>query len=158
LLTYEFTLLASLPLGKLQALLITANSDDASLLLERVADGAGADLSVLQVAITSSTRTKVAEIRALIRVTSALECAKSGEQKPLLMRTMFPSRTAVCSEGRVADERWDPMIAYQQLAVGEICPRRLAEWSSGKNRKVRLLIPVFLEGFRRAKLLLGASG
>lgn len=46
----EITLLASLPLGVLQALLVTADGNEAGLLLERVADGAGADLSVLQVA------------------------------------------------------------------------------------------------------------
>jgi hypothetical protein len=48
--TYDITLLAGLPLGVLQALLVTADGNEASLLLERVADGAGADLSVLQVA------------------------------------------------------------------------------------------------------------
>lgn len=49
--TYKFTLLAGLPLGVLQALLVTADGNDTDLLLERVADGAGADLSVLQVAV-----------------------------------------------------------------------------------------------------------
>lgn len=49
--TYEFTLLAGLPLGVLQTLLVTADSNNAGLLLERVADSAGADLSVLQVAV-----------------------------------------------------------------------------------------------------------
>jgi hypothetical protein len=48
----ELTLLASLPLGVLQTLLVTADGDDAGLLLEGVADSAGADLSVLQVAIS----------------------------------------------------------------------------------------------------------
>ena len=48
----ELTLLAGLPLGILQTLLVTADGDDAGLLLERVADSAGADLSVLQVAIS----------------------------------------------------------------------------------------------------------
>lgn len=47
----ELTLLAGLPLGVLQTLLITADGDDAGLLLEGVADSAGADLSVLQVTI-----------------------------------------------------------------------------------------------------------
>lgn len=48
--TYEITLLASLPLGVLQSLLVTTDGNEAGLLLERGADGAGADLSVLQVA------------------------------------------------------------------------------------------------------------
>jgi len=49
--TYDLTLLASLPLGELETLLIAADCDNASLLLEGAADGTGADLGVLKVAV-----------------------------------------------------------------------------------------------------------